>query len=174
MATAPRDENRPRRFDASMSRRTIRGPAAARFVAADCDRYGHQLKPLSEHKTSLQLDGDDDETACYLQDNSRIFSLKELIDETVNGDEHRDPGAATGSQGEIRVATASVHGDGGGVAESAAGARKQLPGNVVGRRVIRLVRRYVKIKGKHAPEKNAVPSRMDGWCRDTATDRQAT
>lgn len=175
MATAPCDENRPRRFDATMSRRTIRRPAAARLVAADCNRDAHQLEPPSEHKTSLQVDGGDDETACYLQepqeegqDNSRAFSLQELIDETTNHDD-RDPGAATGSQGEISVATAAVH----GVAESAAGAKKQLPAHVVGRRVVGLVRRYVGVKGKHAPEKNAVPLRMDGWCRDTATDRPA-
>ncbi|KAF7012694.1 hypothetical protein CFC21_026856 [Triticum aestivum] len=178
MATASRDENRPRRFDASMSRRTIRRPAAARLVAADCDRDAHQLKPPSEHKTSLQLEGDDGGTACYLQepqeegqDNSLNFSLQELMDETINGDDDRDHGAATGSQGEIGVATAGVH----GVAESAAGARKQLPGHVVGRRVVRLVRRYVRVKAKHkhATEKKAVPLRMDGWCRDTATDRPA-
>ncbi|KAF7019753.1 hypothetical protein CFC21_032896 [Triticum aestivum] len=175
MTTESHDETRPRRFDATMSRRTIRRPAAARSVAADCDRDAHQLKPPSEHKTSLQLDGDDEETACYLQepqeedeDNSRIFSLKELIDETINGDD-RDPGAATGSQGEISVATAALHGH--GVAASAADARKQLPGHVVGRRVVRLVRRYVRVKAKHAPEKKGVPLRMDGWCRDTATDR---
>ncbi|VAH55090.1 unnamed protein product [Triticum turgidum subsp. durum] len=174
MATASRNENRPRRFDASMSRRTIRRPAAARLVAADCDRDAHQLKPPSEHKTSLQLEGDDGGTACYLQkqqeegqDNSRNFSLQELIDETING----DTGAATGSQGEISVATAAVHAH--GVEESASGARKQVPGHVVGRRVVRLVCRYVRVKAKHAPEKKAVPLRMDGWCRDTATDRPA-
>ncbi|KAM3299375.1 hypothetical protein ACQJBY_040731 [Aegilops geniculata] len=176
MATAPRDENRPRRFDATMSRRTIRRPAAARLVAAECNRDAHQVKPPSEHKTSLQLDGGDDGTACYLQepqeedqDNSRNFSLQELIDETINGDDDRDPGAATGSQGEISVATAAIHGH--GVAASAADARKPLPGHVVGRRVVRLVRRYVRVKAKHVPEKKAVPLRMDGWCRDTATDR---
>ncbi|VAH55088.1 unnamed protein product [Triticum turgidum subsp. durum] len=161
MATVSRDENRPRRFDASMSRRTIRRPAAARLVVADCDRDAHQLTPPSEHKTSLQLDVGNDETACYLQepleegpDNSRGFSLQELIDENTNGDD-MDPGAATESQGEISVATAALHGH--GVEEPAAGARKQLPGHVVGRRVVRLVRRYVTVKAKHAPEKKAAP-----------------
>ncbi|EMS54790.1 hypothetical protein TRIUR3_14678 [Triticum urartu] len=178
MATASHDENRPRRFDATMSRRTIRRPAAARLVTAGCDRDAHQLKPPSEHKTSPELDGDDGRMACHLQepqeegqDNSRNFSLQELIDEPINGDDDRDPGTATGSQGEISVATAALRGH--GVEEPVAGARKQLPGHVVGRRVVRLVRRYVRVKAKHAPEKKAVPLRMDGWCRDTATDRPA-
>ena len=68
-------------------------------------------------------------------DNSRDFSLQELIHENTNGDD-MDPGAATGSQGEISVATAALHGH--GVEEPCAGARKQLPGHVVGRRVVRL------------------------------------
>ncbi|XP_062202893.1 uncharacterized protein LOC133905181 [Phragmites australis] len=78
----------------------------------------------------------------------RRLSLQELIeDESLDGEK----GVATGNQEEK---AAAVH----EVAEPA-GAKKE-PEHVAGRRVIGMMRRYVRvrpIKPKHAPEKNVGP-----------------
>uniref|UniRef100_A0A0A8XQ35 Uncharacterized protein n=1 Tax=Arundo donax TaxID=35708 RepID=A0A0A8XQ35_ARUDO len=106
----------------------------------------------TEEQTAPQkcMQQEEEETQQQCQDNSRRFSLQELIeDESLDGDKD----AATGNQ-EDKAAAAAVH----EVAEPA-GARKE-PEHVAGRRVIGMMRRYVRvrpIKPKHAPQKNVAP-----------------
>ncbi|KAJ1266658.1 hypothetical protein BS78_08G168700 [Paspalum vaginatum] len=142
--------DRPRRFDLTMSRRTRRPPS---LLATNC----HQEDPAQLERFQQPM-AQQQQEECEAADNSRRFSLQELIqDEFVDG----VMDVATGSPLEESnaAATAAVH-----EGEAAACAEKRRPEKVAGsRRVIRMVSRYAKvrsIKPKPAPEdKNLAPVR---------------
>ena len=131
-----------------------------------------ELVAQQEHETSEQrsedttqeqtcrLEKKDDESEAQqqkeeeeeCQDNSRRFSLQELIEDEAVDDGVKD--AATGGTGTEENAAAAVR----DVAEGAAAAEKR-PEQVPGRRVIGIMRRYVKVRSiepkRASPEKKA-------------------
>jgi hypothetical protein len=142
-----------------------------------------ELDAHQEHETSVQRSEDTKEqasppqTCCMVekdddseaqqqmeecQDNSRRFSLQELIEDEAVDDGVKD--AATGGTGTEENAAAAAAG-GGGVREVAEGAaaagEAKRPDQVAARRVIGMMRRYVKVRSikpkRASPEKNATP-----------------
>ncbi|CAN6339247.1 unnamed protein product [Urochloa humidicola] len=176
MASRLYDASRPRRFDLTMSRRTRR-PASLSANCHQEDHVameGFQAMTQLQHRVQdsklnavppshclclsdhlLQSQHSEDTEAHNTeaareecQDNSRSFSLQELIEEDETAvDGEKDP-----------AADAVVQGAG----EAAAACMEKRPEQVAGRKVIGMMRRYarvrsVKIKTKHAPGKNVAP-----------------
>ena len=120
----------------------------------------------SPPQTCRMVEKDDDSEAQQqaeeeCQDNSRRFSLQELIEDEAVDDGVKD--AATGGTGMEENAAAAAAG--GGVREVAEGAaaagEAKRPDQVAGRRVIGMMRRYVKVRSikpkRASPEKKATP-----------------
>lgn len=188
MASGLHGADRARRFDLTMSRRTRRPTTslaanchpedhamerliiqtmqpqhqvqdselnAAAPSQCECLRLSDHLQSQhSEDAEAHKITSAPSEATDECQDSSRRFSLQELIedDAAVDGEKH----AATGGHEEDPAADAVVH----GVAESAAAGVERPPEHVAGRRVIGMMRRYVRvrpIKTKHAQEKNVAP-----------------
>jgi hypothetical protein len=163
-----------------MSRRTRR-PAAASLPptfhgedtdAPQCLRLSDHLKSrhsedTEAHEASAESEATEEsdtqqqqqqEEEC--QDDSRRFSLQELIQDETGGAVDGERDAATGGHGggDPAANVAVAH----GVSGAAAAGRSEE--QVVGRKVIGMMRRYVRVrvrsvKTKHAraPEKNVVP-----------------
>ncbi|PUZ68062.1 hypothetical protein GQ55_3G484700 [Panicum hallii var. hallii] len=184
MTSGLHDAARPRRFDLTMSRRTRRPTSlAAHCHPEDYAMEGfqsiqpqHQVQvsglnaapsqclclsdhlqsPHSEdaeaHKMSAQSEATEETDAQQqqeCQDSSRRFSLQELIEDEAAVDGEKD--AATGGHEEDPAAADAVVQ---GVAEAAAVGAEKPPEQVAGRRVIGMMRRYMRvraIKTKHAP-----------------------
>lgn len=110
------------------------------------------------HKTSARPEAtEESETQQHqqqeCQDDSRRFSLQELIEDETGGAIDGEEDAATGGHEDDPAADAVAQ----GVSGAAAAGRPEE--HVAGRKVIGMMRRYVRvrsIKTKHAPEKNVV------------------
>ncbi|CAD6266625.1 unnamed protein product [Miscanthus lutarioriparius] len=184
------DETKPRRFDLTMSRRTRR-PAAATLAtscheqdhhqAVDVEGLGFQpvvVQPepqdtdglfcLSDHRQSRQPELDAHQEHETSEQRSEDTKEQASPPQTCRADrgEAVDDGvkdAATGGTGmEENAAAAAAGGGVREVAEGAAGAGEaKRPDQVAGRRVIGMMRRYVKVRSikpkRASPEKNATP-----------------